>query len=168
MKWTRSELMKKENAQVFFDEDITIDSKEFEQNSRINGVKDVHVEGDGYLDVHENQFYANLFVTGTMLVPDAITGKEVEYPFETESEEVYSFEDTDEDGVRIADGDEVDLMPAIVDNILLEVPLQVSYASKEEYPAGDGWRVVSEEEYQSGQEERLDPRLAKLKEYKEE
>lgn len=169
MKWKRSELQKLSQPKVSFAEDnFEIDKEAFAQNSRINGVKDLHVEGEGFLDESDDRFYANLFITGTMLVPDAITGKEIPYPFETESEEVYAFEEVDDEDVRIVEGDEIDLLDAIVDNILLEVPLQYSIAKDDEYPSGEGWRVISEEAYQSGQEERIDPRLAKLKEYKEE
>ena len=49
---------------------------------------------------------------------------------------------------------------------MLEVPLQVTNASADDYPHGDGWRVITEEEYQKSQEKRIDPRLAKLKEFK--
>ncbi|MBQ9048737.1 MAG: DUF177 domain-containing protein [Solobacterium sp.] len=168
MKWTRSELRQADEGHIAFDEDVVIDSAAFAGNSRINSVKNVHVDGQGFLEDGTERFFADMHVTGVMLVPDAVTGEEIEYPFETESEEIYAFEETDEDGVRIVTGEVVELMPAVVDAILLEVPLQVTNASEEDYPQGDGWRVITEEAYQRSQEERLDPRLAKLKEFKEE
>ena len=168
MKWTRSELRQADEGHIAFDEDVVIDSAAFAGNSRINSVKNVHVDGQGFLEDGTERVFADMHVTGVMLVPDAVTGEEIEYPFETESEEIYAFEETDEDGVRIVTGEVVELMPAVVDAILLEVPLQVTNASEEDYPQGDGWRVITEEAYQRSQEERLDPRLAKLKEFKEE
>ena len=168
MKWTLAELLESNSGNVSFDEDIEIDSSNLANNSRINAVEDVHVSGHGYLDEEENRFYVKLNVSGTMLVPDAITNEEIAYPFETESDEIYVFEDVDEDGVRIVTNEVIELLPAIIDDIMLEVPLQVTNASPEEYPHGDGWQVLTEEEYQKSQSQRIDSRLAKLKEFKEE
>ena len=168
MKWTRSELTADDALNVTFDEAPEISDEAFRNNSRINSVKDVRVQGRGFLDEENDCFRVFMTVSGTMLVPDAVSGEEIEYPFETESEEVYAFGPSDEDGVRTAQGDEVDLLEAVVDDIILEVPMQYSVIDPEDYPSGDGWRVITEEEYQRSQEERMDPRLAKLKEYKEE
>ena len=55
----------------------------------------------------------------------------------------------------------------MTDAILLEVPLQATEATAEDYPSGDGWRVISEEEYEKSRKAEIDPRLAKLKEWKE-
>lgn len=166
MKWTLADLLQNDSGNVSFDEDITIDASLFDNNSRINSVKDIHISGHGYLDEDENRFYVDLHVSGTMLVPDAITDEEIEYPFETDSDETYVFEKCDEDGVRFVTNEVIELLPAIVDDIMLEVPLQVTNASADDYPHGDGWRVITEEEYQKSQEKRIDPRLAKLKEFK--
>ena len=167
MKWTRSELLR-QSQKVTFDEDVNIDASAFEGNSRINSVKDVRVDGSGWLDDEADCFYAEIHVTGIMLCPDAITGEEIEVPFETDSDEVYVFEDTDEDGARIVKDEVIELLPAVIDDILLEVPLQVTNASEDDYPHGDGWAVITEEAYLRDRESRIDPRLAKLMEYKEE
>ena len=53
----------------------------------------------------------------------------------------------------------------MIEEILSEVPLQVTEASPEDYPSGDGWRVISEEEFEKSQAEKGDPRLAKLRDY---
>ena len=168
MKWTRSELTAGNALNVTFDEAPEISDEYFRNNSRINSVKDVRVQGRGFLDEENDCFRVFLEISGTMLVPDAVSGEEIEYPFETESEEVYAFTPSTEDGVRTAEGDVVDLLEAVVDDIILEVPMQYSITDPEDYPSGDGWRVITEEEYQRSQEDRRDPRLAKLKEYKEE
>ncbi|MCR4950156.1 MAG: DUF177 domain-containing protein [Solobacterium sp.] len=167
MKWTKSQLLRQTQS-VTFDEDIEIDASAFAGNSRINGVKDVHVYGTGHLDPNEDVFYADVYVEGTMLCPDAITGDEIEIPFETDSQEVYVFEETEEDGARVVTNEVIELLPAVIDDILLEVPLQVTEASEDEYPEGDGWKVYSEAEYQERQKDRLDPRLAVLKQFKDE
>ena len=162
MIWTLSELIR--NPHVTFDEDVEIDAEVFKGNSHINSVKDVHVEGSGTLEGTE-RFYTEFTVTGTMLCPDAITNREIELPLETECQELYSFTDELDDGAREVVNEEVNLMPAVIDAILLEVPLQATVAPEEEYPSGEGWRVISEEEYEKSRKEAIDPRLAKLKEF---
>lgn len=164
MKWTRSELLR-QSQKVTFDEDIEIDASAFEGNSRINSVKDVRVDGRGWLDDAADCFYAEIHVSGIMLCPDAITGEEIEVPFETDSDEVYVFEDTDEDGARIVKDEVIELLPAVIDDILLEVPLQVTEAAEGEYPEGNGWKVYSEAEYQEMLKEKTDPRLEILKDF---
>lgn len=166
MNWTRSELIK--HPHVTFDEDVTVDPKAFEGNTRINSVKSVYVSGSGYLE-GTDRFYADMHISGIMLCPDAITNKEVEVPFETDAQEYYSFEEGEDndDSVRIVTDEVIDLLPAVTDAILLEVPLQYTEATSEDYPSGEGWRVISEEEYEKSRKATIDPRLAKLKEWKE-
>lgn len=165
MKWLHSELLKGASKSVSFDEDVLFDETEFQKHSWINGVKDVHVKGTGFLEETMDRFYAQMHITGTMLVPDAITLEEIEYPFECDSEEVYAFEPCEEEDVRVVD-DEIDLFDAIKENILMEVPIRVTNVDPKDYPKGDGWQILSEEDYRKSQEDQLDPRLAKLKEYK--
>lgn len=167
MKWTRSELLKN-SVHVNFDEDVTVDSKEFEGNDLINSVHDVHISGSGFLDDENDRFYCELHVEGVMVVPDSITSEDVEYPFSTESNEVFSFEESEDEDVRVVSGECIDLYEAIVEDILLEVPLEVSDVQEGEYPEGDGWKVYSEAEYQESRKDQLDPRLAKLKQFKSE
>ena len=154
MKWTRSELLKN-SVHVNFDEDVTIDAHAFDGNLLIEDTKDVHVSGSGFLDDENDRFYCELRVEGTMIVPDSITGEAIEYPFVSED-------------TRVVSGEVIDLMDAIIDAILLEVPLEVSDVQEGEYPEGNGWKVYSEAEYQESRKDLIDPRLAKLKQFKSE
>lgn len=165
MKWTRSELSGSSSEEIRFDEAVEIDPEVFASNSRINGVKDVRVSGTGLYQEASERFYVNMEIHGIMCLPDAVTGLEIECPFETEREQVFAFEDTDEDDVWVVKGEVIELLPVVIEEILSEVPLQVTEASPEDYPSGDGWRVISEEEFEKSQAEKGDPRLAKLRDY---
>jgi uncharacterized protein len=167
MRWERSELLENSGS-VTFDEDVEIDRSAFDKNKRINGAENVHIDGSGWLDDENDRFFVKLHVTGDMLVPDSITNEEISVPFETESDEVYSFVQTDEDGARIVTDEVIDLLQAVVDDILLEVPLEVTHAAEEDYPEGDGWKVYSEAAYERSRKDHLDPRLAKLRDFKNE
>ena len=167
MKWTKEQLLQ-ENPNVTFDEDVAIDPSALNSNPRINGVKDVHVSGNGYLVDEDDRFYVKMNITATMLCPDAITNEEIEVPLETESSETYVFGLPQDDAERAVTDEVIDLLPAVIEDILLEVPLQVTEAAEDEYPEGDGWKVYSEAEYQESRKDQLDPRLAKLKQFKNE
>ena len=167
MKWTRDQLLRM-GGNVQFDVDLEIDDAVFAEFSRIIAVEDLHVDGRGWLEDSSDRFYADLHVSGVMICPDAITNEEIEVPFDTDSQEIYVFGEAEEEEERSVDDDVIDLLPAVIADILLEVPLQVTELADDEYPEGDGWKVYSEADYQKMQEEKIDPRLAVLKDFKEE
>ncbi len=167
MKWTKSELLEMKDD-IRFEEDVELNPAIFQDNPLITGAEDIHVEGRGHYDETEDRLYLSLHLDGVMICPDAITYEEIEVPFETDSEEIYSFEKTEEDGVRIVNGEAVDTFEAVIDAILLEAPMQVTLVEEGQYPEGDGWKVYSEAEYQESRKDQIDPRLAKLKQFKSE
>lgn len=167
MKWTRKEL-EQIGSPITFDEDAVVEDSEFAGTVLIHGVKDVHVSGTGWLMDEEDRFACDMQISCKMICPDSITGEDLEIPLETESQEVYSFVDTDEEDVRVVKDEVIDLLPAVIDAIMLEVPISVTDADESEYPSGDGWVVMSEAEYQESRKDQIDPRLAKMKEFKNE
>ena len=78
MRWTHSELINTKSEVITIDEDIVVDDAEFAGNSRINSVRDVHVSGTGSFNIERDLFYVTMRISGTMLVPDAITAEEIE------------------------------------------------------------------------------------------
>ena len=101
-----------------------------------------------------------------MIVPCSITLEDVEYDFHTKSLEVFSFEKTDDEDVHEVKGDVVELLPVIFQLIVMEVPMKIVKEGLTQYPKGDGWEVVKEEDYIKEKSKEIDPRLAKLKEFK--
>lgn len=75
-------------------------------------------------------------ITGKMLLHDDITLEEVDYPFETDIEENL------ENNQNLLDITEV-----LWHNILVEIPSKVRKTNEDITLQGDGWRVISEEEY---------------------
>ena len=53
-----------------------------------------------------------------------------------------------------------------MDAIFAEVPLKAVHPDLETYPEGDGWVVMTEEDYINEKSQEIDPRLAKLKDFK--
>ncbi len=164
MEYTRTALLQLPGQHLTFDEKIDFLPESFPADSRLKGARNIRVQGDGRYVEDQQRLYLHLHVTGNMAANCDITGELVEMPLDTESDEVFSFGDeTDIDIVCARDG-VIRLDPKILELIYLEVPIKVVKPGHIDYPSGDGWAVVSEEEYAN--EKRIDPRLAILKDYK--
>lgn len=166
MKWSRIELLKAKDATIEFDETIQFEPEVFSKMHQIRGLQDVTVSGNVHYDISSEKVFADLDIEGVMIVPCSITLEDVEYEFHTKSLEVFSFEKTDDEDVHEVKGDVVELLPVIFQLILMEVPLKVVKEGITQYPKGDGWEVVKEEDYTKSKKDDIDPRLAKLKEFK--
>jgi uncharacterized protein len=120
MKWTIYELMKLERQDNELD--YTIDISEFLPNTDIISASPFHVTGE-FTIYDKEEFVFDLDIRGTLILPCAITLKEVEYPIDIEVEEVFTtFKD---DETIFIEGITIDLLPIIWSNILLEKPMRV-------------------------------------------
>lgn len=166
MKWTKSELLQAENNTIEFDEQIEFDDAALSKVSHLRKLKNVTVSGDLHYDGSSDLAIADLHVQGVMVVPCSISLEDVEVEFDTSSVEVYSFEKNPEnEDVHETKKDIVELYPAIFQLIMMEIPYKVVKEGVT-YPKGKGWEVVSEEEFNQSKKDEIDPRLAKLKEFK--
>ncbi len=110
-----------------------------------------------------DELKAEVKAEGVMICPCAVTLADVKVPFVIDDEIGLSFDD--EDDCYFIEND-LDLSDLVTIFILAEVPIKVVKNEKIEYPRGDGWRVMTEEAYEVSKREEIDPRWAKLKEYK--
>lgn len=72
----------------------------------------------------------------------------------------------EEDTIVTVKDDTIDLQKAVEDNLLLSLPsviLTPEEEAKGDFPAGEGWKVVSQEAYQEQQSNKENPAFAKLK-----
>lgn len=166
MKWSKLELLQAKNGTIEFEDKIDFEPAVFSKMHQIRGLQDVTVSGNVHYDVSSDRVFADLDIDGVMIVPCSITLEDVEYDFHTKSLEVFSFDKVDDKDVHETKGDVVELLPVIFQLILMEVPLKVVKEGLKQYPKGDGWEVVKEEDYERAKSDEIDPRLAKLKEFK--
>ena len=166
MKWSRLQILQAENQTISFDESIDFEPAAFAKMTQIRGLHDVTVSGNVHYDSSSDRVYAHLDIEGVMIVPCSITLEDVEYDFHTKSLEVFSFEKCDDGDIHEVKGDVVELLPVIFQLIVMEVPLKIVKEGLTQYPKGDGWEVVKEEDYIKEKSKEIDPRLAKLKEFK--
>lgn len=115
--------------------------KEFYDGMEIRGIENCHVKGEIVIDF-EDELMANLEITGTFILPCAITLEDVFYSFSTKMEEnLGKFEDFYDKNKN-----SLDILPILWENIVTEVPIRVV---KEGVSAqdlnGEGWEVISSE-----------------------
>lgn len=157
--------MKQKEGRFDFDETLSFPCEMFHNLSQINGLKDVHVFGQGRLDMKNRQLYVDFKVKGQMILPCAVSLEDVDYPFEIESDVIFAFykPDEDEDVVEVK-RDTVDLTPMVFQEIMMDVPMRVVKDGATLKTEGNGWKVLNEED-ENRDEDYIDPRLAKLKDY---
>ncbi len=167
MKWTKSELLQAKNCTIDFDESIRFEDEAIAKIHHLRKLQNVTVSGNIHYDAASDLAIANLNIDGLMVLPCSITLEDVEHQFHTSSTEVYAFHKvSEEDDMHEAKGDIVELYPVLFQLIMMEVPYKVVKKGLTEYPKGKGWEVVKEEDLAASKEDAIDPRLAKLREFK--
>ena len=163
---TRKELESLEGKPYEVDEAISFEPERFLNHSRLRDIKDAHITGT-IVPLHGSTYFEfSWTLTATMVCPCAITNDDVDVPLSTSDEELISFDAVDDQQVLVLDNDVFDLTMYTLERILLDVPLSVVKPGEIKYPSGVGWRIVPESEYEATKDQTIDPRLAKLKDFK--
>ena len=144
------------------DHEVVIDEVYSFNEEELNGtdiirLNDVSICGNITKD-SLNNLVIDVDIKGTMILPCAITLKEVEYPFNINVngniEEM--LEDLDKNSKKIENT--LDILPIIWENILMEIPSKVvSPDAKDIELSGNGWKLIKEDEVGTN------PELEKLK-----
>lgn len=163
MKWTKKELANQ--LDVSFEEELQFDLRDLHKLDRLRDLRNVIVKGNGHYDCSSQRFEVDLDLAGEMIVPCAVTLEDVTVPFEISSHEIFSFLKSEDDEIHECRNDFLELYPVVFQLILAEVPLKVVKEGAK-YPKGDGWEVMREDEYRNRAKNEIDPRLAKLKDFK--
>lgn len=163
----RQDLMQQHGESLEIAENLTFDLSQVKQ-SVLKDLKNVFVSG--HINYDDSTFLAYLFlnITADMVLPDSITNEDVVVELDTDVNEVISFKpisEEEQEDILVVKGDTLNLYPLIFTHILSEVPLSVSTPGQKVYPKGEGWEVLNEADFEAKDKE-LDPRLAKLKEFK--
>lgn len=114
--------------------EVTIPQNLFE-SSLITELKSINLTGDIFLDEDDN-LNLNGKLSGIMILKDDITLAPVEYNFETDLEENL------EKSKNI-----LDITDILWQNILVEIPSKVRSTDEDINLEGNGWRVISEEQF---------------------
>lgn len=85
-------------------------------------------------------------VTGNLILKSTRTLKDVSYKLDLDDDFTISYESNDDD-IYVLEGDEFDLDEYLTSLILSSLPIQVIGENDDESLKGDGWEIISEEEY---------------------
>ena len=113
--------------------------KEYYQNSDIVKLEKVDVLGQVSLDEEEIE-HITCQIKGNMILLDSVSLEEVSYPFQIEYDDI-----CDENCKK--NEKNLDIFLFLWENILLEVPLQFTKVRDLSKFHGDGWKLISEDEY---------------------
>lgn len=115
---------------------------EFLEGTNIRGIKNAYVKGKISID-YEDELVSDLLVTGTFILPCAITLEDVDYEFSVNIEEnMGKFNDFYNKNKNI-----LDILPFIWENIVSEVPIRVvKDGARPQKLNGEGWELVSDDE----------------------
>ena len=170
MKFKWSDLESAKNPYFNIDGEIEIVDKGPDDYGRFLELQDIYVEGNGYYNADTTEFIVGLEINSHVVVPCAITLKPVEIEVNTTLSETFVFEPDakilEDENIIVLEEDEVDLLPYIRLATELAIPLKVIDPELTEYPKGEGWAVLTEADLEEQRKEQLDPRLAKLKQFK--
>ena len=144
--------------------DVDLKDIKIENNIFITGIKEVKGEIIFYYD-DEHDLSISYSLKGIMLCPDSISLKETEVDFDV-SDDTKVVTGEEDDGFYFIDNLEISEFVSYI--IEPEAPIMVENPEEKRFYSGDGWTVLTEEEYNKRSKEEIDPRLAKILEYKEE
>ena len=105
-------------------------------NSRIDELKDIKIDGNIYFN-ENNELVLEGNLSGIMVLKDDLTLEPVNYEFKTDIEEILNKNENI-----------LDITDILWQNILVEIPSKVRTTSEDINLSGNGWRLISEEEYQ--------------------
>lgn len=126
-------------SKLEIDEDVVFDESYLEK-SEIRRLNNVHVSGIVEVD-YEDNINLSLNITGTMVLPCAVTLNDVEYEFSSEFEEsLGKFEE-----IYKNNKNSLEISEILWENIVLEIPIRVvAECVKPSNTSGDGWELISE------------------------
>jgi uncharacterized protein len=168
LSWSVPELLKHKHEGFGFHKEIVLPLALFRADPEIRNLSPVDVKGVVAFSSRALTFH--LQIAGTMVLPCAITLEDVDYPFEINTSETFLLAGTDretsgeedEGFLHYPKDDRIDLLPSLVEAILVEKPMRVvSKKAKNAKLSGNGWGLVTDETAK----QQIDPRLEKLKKF---
>lgn len=172
MKWTIQQIKEQPNQLLKLDHDLQIKDDLMKRLPSVIDVVATHV--DGYYAVVDNEVILNATIESNIILPSTRTLDPVPVTLTIPIQEYYV---NDSQAAQLGEQDEViilieddvlNLQEAVIDNILLNIPVKVigEDESDEHLPSGNDWVVMTEDAYLAQQQEEkeasVDPRFASL------
>lgn len=174
MKWSIGELRRYKDEPLIISETLDVEKALKQRDSEVLAVQPVQVEG--LLTVDGMEYLLHYRLKTVVTVPSSRSLEPVDLPLDIAVDEVFMTRDQwsaleeSEEEIIVLENDLIDLDNSVEDNILLAIPMQVLTEAERnatELPKGNGWEVITEDDFIQQQTEskpQVDPRLAKLSE----
>ena len=119
--------------------------KEYYESTIVENAENIKVTGKVYMnssidDADEEEDYIKAKIEGDIILTDSISLEPVSYPISID------FDDILEQNCK-KDENTLDIFQFLWENIVLEIPLQFTKVKDLSKFHGDGWRLVSEEDF---------------------
>ena len=173
MKWGVGEIRRYTREPLSFEETVDLMKDLQARNSDIIHAEPVHVSG--YLVSHDHEIILHCQAACELTMPSTRTTDAVTFDLEFPIKERYVYPNQDfdndeyEETTIILEQDFIDLIPAVVDGILLNIPTRIIGEDEDDQslPSGNDWVVLTESDFLAQRdkvkEETVDPRLTQLK-----
>lgn len=146
------------NKDYFVEEDLDFSNETFDPNHiRQIGKTHVKITGNDYDDFLVLDFKIKSDVIGVC----SYSLEDVPLTVKVDASLSFTYEEEDEETIHI-DNPIFDVDEYILDLIIAEVPMKLVKKGAKLPSSGAGYRVLSEDEYNKEQEEKVDPRWAAL------
>lgn len=146
------------NKDYVIEDDIDFSCEEFNSaNLRKVGIAHVKVSGNDY----DKLLVLDIEVKVDIIGICSYSLEDVPLTLKFKSTLSFTYEDEDEEIIHI-DNPIFDLDPYILDLIIAEVPIKIVKKGAKLPQSGNGYRVLTEDEYNKEQIEKVDPRWSKL------
>ncbi len=161
MKWQFSELQTYKDEPLPFNEKVTLKEDLLTQFGDV--IKDITpVNVSGFAQSDDDDVLIHAHVTGELVTPSTRSLQPVTLPIDLDIDEIYIQDKeheeryNDEESVIVVDDGKINFDEAILEYIVLSIPLQV--LTEEEMtngtmPTGEDWSVISEETYEKKKQE---------------
>lgn len=162
MRWTLQELDRYGTNPVVIDEEIDF-QEAVQKHKSLRTMSRVSITGEGTRS--ENQYIFNLRIKGVMTLGCAVSNKDVQFPFDIHTYEIFTEEEDDleSDNIHTISKQVIDIMPIIWQNIVMEIPIRVISDDLDDVQLnGNGWNLIDEDEYHNQSKNKVDPRFEKL------
>lgn len=153
---------------IDLEEDITFSKERLQDVPSLLAMSVVHTKVE--LLSRGEVVHALFRIQAELTLQCAYTLEPVPFPISMEEELDFAYGNEEEnttDHIFYVDRDTVELDDYILGLIITEIPMKIVKKGAKLPKSGQGYEVMSEEEYYQRKEERIDPRFAKLDEFDE-
>ncbi len=126
----------------------------------LRDIKDVLAKIKFYDDLNLNTIL-KVKLKATLVCPCAISLEDVEVPIDLIEE--FCIDDKEQDSYQFKN--ELNIKDLFYYLISKEIPIKVVKKGKIEYPIGDGWKVMTEEQLRESKKTKIDSQWEKLKNF---